>query len=109
MTKNKLNNKNNNSKENLYIKIILAIVMVFIVILGGYYVIELFVINKTSYFTKHFLTSCILFLVGVGALLMPMVSQKKYSGENKGDSLMIVVAFLLFICSLFSIIMSYMG
>ena len=98
-----------NNKENLWIKIVLGVTMALLVACGIFYVIELFVLETTSYFTKHFLPSCVLFLVGIGALLMPMVSQKKYSGENKGDSLMIVVAFLLFICSLFSIIMSYMG
>lgn len=110
MTKNKLNaNNNNNSKENFYIKVILSVVIALIVIFGGYYVVELFIIEVKSYFTQHFLGSIILFLVGIAALLMPMVSQKRLAGENKGDSLMIIVAFLLFICSLFSIVMSYMG
>ena len=49
-----------------------------------------------------------LFIVGVIALLLPMVGTTKY-GDGKGDSMMIVVGFLLMLCAIISVIYSFLG
>ena len=43
------------------------------------------------------------------ALLLPSINQKKYSRDSKGENTMVIVAFLLFACSILSIIISYIG
>ncbi len=97
-----------NKKNDLLLKIIIACMVAITLSMGIFFVVEMYILNKVSYFSKHFLLSICLFCIGIIALLLPRINSKKFSGENKGDSLMVVVGFLLIICSLFSIMISYM-
>lgn len=96
-------------KKALNLKIVMGIAAGIIVGLLIYYLIELYVIGKLSYFTTHFTIAVCLFCIGIIALLLPKINQRKFSGEGKGDSMMIVVGFLLILCSLISIMISYLG
>lgn len=100
--------KMKNKRLGLIFKIIVGISLAAIVAIGIVYFIEAGQETK-SYFTIHFAVPILLALVGVIALFLPKVTTKSYSGESRGDNLMIVVGFLLFVCALFSLVMSYLG
>lgn len=100
-----------NKKQNLTTKIIMIVFAAIAIISGIYFILDMYVITngEISYFSKHFLISICLFCIGVIAILLPSINQKKFSGENKGDSMMVLVGFLLIICSFFSIMISYLS
>lgn len=101
-------NKKKSSTFEIAFKVFVSIGMLAVVGLVVLYFIEQNS-GKTSYFTQHFSLAIILFVVGVIALFLPRVSNKSYSGENKGDNLMLVVGFLLIISAIFSIVYSFMS
>lgn len=88
-------------------KIIMGVCAAITAIVGAFYIYEMFILAEVSYFTEHFAMFISLFAIGIIALLLPSINQKKYSSDSKGDNTMIIVAFLLFICSIVSIIISY--
>ena len=94
-------------KSIIIIKIIITIMVLISLVTIGIYIVEAYVLNSVSYFTQHFTMFICLFCVGIIALMLPNVNQKKLSGDNKGDSLMLVVGVLLILCSFVSIIISY--
>jgi hypothetical protein len=49
----------------------------------------------------------IMILIGIIAILMPLLNGQKVVGENKGDNMMLVVGVLLIVCGLLSVLMSY--
>lgn len=99
-----------NKKNSLKLKIIMGIFAGISMIAIIYYLIEMYVLKTgPSYFTEHFLMSICLFCIGVIALLLTRVSTKRIAGENKGDSMMIVVGFLLIIISFINIFISYIS
>lgn len=97
-----------NNKKNLAFKIVVIVAFVCAVALTILYFVEQSNGNQ-SYFSYHFAIPIILFLVGIIAIILTRISLKSYSGESKGDNLMIVVGILLFVCSIFSLIMSYVN
>ena len=96
-------------KKVLILKIIMSILAAISIALIILYLIELYVLENVSYFTQHFTTFICLFCVGIIALFLPSINKRKYGGDNKGDSMMLVVGILLIICSFISILVSYMG
>ena len=107
--KNKINPNAGKVVNNKGLKIFVAAVAIISVILVSYYVIDVyFVRNEPNYFEKHFLVAISLSLIGIVAFLLPTVYEKKYA-NNKGDSLMVIVSFLLFICAIISIVYSYVA
>ncbi len=97
-----------NSKKNLAFKIIVFIAFICAVALTVLYFVEQSN-GSQSYFSYHFAIPITLFLVGIIAVFLTRISLKNYSGESKGDNLMIVVGILLFVCAIFSLIMSYVN
>lgn len=93
----------------LKIKIVLAILVGIVLIVACYYGICYFILETTNYFLEHFAGSIIMMLIGVMAILMPLLNGQKLTGENKGDNTMFVVGILLFVCSLVSILISYLS
>lgn len=90
------------------LKIFMFCVAVLSVALVLYYTIDIYFLGHTeNFFQKHFLLAIVLGLIGVEAICLPGVNGVKFSGESKGDSLMYIVGFLLFLCGLISIIYSF--
>ncbi len=107
--KNKINPNAGKVVNNIGLKIFVGALAIISVILVAYYVIDVyFVQHEPNYFEKHFLVAIAMMLIGIIAFLLPTVYQKKYS-NNKGDSLMVIVSFLLFICAIISIVYSYVA
>ncbi|MDE7264305.1 MAG: hypothetical protein K2N64_06560 [Anaeroplasmataceae bacterium] len=90
----------------LVMRIIIVMSFIFVIACTIVYFIEFDSKNK-SYFSLHFAIPVILLLVGIIALLLSCLSKKNYSGESKGDNMMIGVGALLILCSIISLIMSY--
>lgn len=99
-----------NKKEKLIIKIIIGIMAIISIALVVYYVLDLYAItpNELNYYNQHFAFLVCLSLIGVIAILLPMISQQKFS-EGKGDSMMIVVGFLLILCGIIAVVWSYIS
>ena len=102
-----------NKKKELILKIIMSVLMVILLFNVAFYFIDVYWINANtndkSFYTEHFLMAVSLFFLGVIALMMPMglKNKNRFSGDGKGDSLIIVVGFLLIACALISIIYSF--
>lgn len=96
-------------KIGLKYKILLSIFMVILVSMGVLFIVDTYVIGTPSFFTKTFLIPICLASIGVIALLLSMSSQKSLSGDNKGDSMMIIVGFALIIIAIFTLMMSLMA
>ena len=94
--------------DALKIKVILAVLASITLVLLAYYGVSYYVLEQSNYFLEHFASALIMLAIGGCAILMPMLNSTKMTGENKGDNMMLVVGVLLFICSLVSIIISYM-
>lgn len=94
-------------KFEFKIKLTLGILAGIVLAIASYYGVFYLFLEKSNYFLDHFASAIILSLIGVIALLMPLLNEQKMSGENKGDNMMIVVGFLLIICGLISIVISY--
>ena len=93
-------------KEKLIIKIILAVLLTIAItftVLVFIYLQQ----PEVPYWINHFGFFLILTPVSGIALLLPMLNQSRYSGDGKGDSLMLIVAILLFLSGLVSIGLSY--
>lgn len=97
-------------KERFRIKIIIGVLIVIDLLILGYYLLDAFVIppDGVNFYNEHFCAMICLFIVGVIALLLPMVGTTKY-GDGKGDSMMIVVGFLLILCGIISVIYSFLS
>ena len=90
----------------LVCRILIIVAMIGIATVGILYFIDM-KNPEPSYFIKHFGLAIILFMTSIIAFVMPLVSNKNLSGENKGDKMMITVAVLLILCGLLSIFTSY--
>ncbi len=88
-------------------KMILSIGMAIIIGLGILYFIEAYH-GTISFFTKHFLLPIVLFVVGAIAIFLPNVSRRSYSGDDKGDKLMLGVGVLLIFCSFLTLGLSFL-
>ena len=96
-----------NNKEKLIIKIVIGILLAIAIGLGV--VVLIYKMNEWDepYFIKHFIFAIILLMISGIAFLLPMLNQSKFSGDGKGDSLMLVVGILLFLTAILSVILSY--
>lgn len=63
--------------------------------------------GNVSYFSKHFAVGIILALVGLFAIIIPQMSSKTYSGDNKGDKAMPIVGVVIILIAIFTIIRSF--
>lgn len=63
--------------------------------------------ETTSFFASHFTLGICLFLVGIIAFLMPKASKEKYN-TSRGDEIIIIVSFLLFLCAIIAIVISFL-
>ena len=97
----------NNLKVGIVPKIIMTIGMVIIFALGALYYYESFVVGELSFFTTHFLIGIVLAIIGCFAIYMTTVSQKSYSGDDRGDKMMFVIGLILFLCAIISILVSF--
>ena len=88
------------------VRIIIFIAFIVVISCTILYFVE-FNSETKSYFTMHFALPCILFMVGLIAVLMAILSIKSIQGENKGDNFMIVVGILLILCAIISLVWSY--
>ncbi|MDE6407501.1 MAG: hypothetical protein K2K48_04575 [Anaeroplasmataceae bacterium] len=95
-----------NNRMLLAFRIIIVIAFIFVVTCTILYFMEVGQPEK-SYFSKHFALPIILFFVGVIAIMLSILSKKSMSGENKGDTMMIGVGVLLFLCAILTLIFSY--
>ena len=93
-------------KEKLIIRTIIAVLLVIAITFS---VITFIYLQKPEvpYWINHFGFALILFPISGIALLLPMLNQSKFVGDGKGDSLMIIVAILLFLSAILSIVLSY--
>ena len=120
-SKQKLMDKNKNDNQNKYknykyvltVKIIIGIFALIVASLACYFAITFIFIGKPlaemAYFFRGFLLFICLTLVGFIAWGLVFINSQTYRGDNKGDSLMIIVGFLSIICGIIAIIMSYVS
>ena len=120
-SKQKLMDKNKNDNQNKYknykyvltVKIIIGIFALIVASLACYFAITFIFIGKPlaemPYFFRHFLLFICLTLVGFIAWGLVFINSQTYRGDNKGDSLMIIVGFLSIIRGIIAIIISYVS
>ncbi|MBQ9124540.1 MAG: hypothetical protein IJY14_02500 [Acholeplasmatales bacterium] len=98
-------------KENRITKMVMLVAALISLVVGGYYAYETFITQNgiNNYFYNHFATAVCLACVGVIALCLPTVLTKTIAGDNKGDNIVIVAGFIMFIIAIFNIIISYIG
>lgn len=96
-----------NKKKEFKLKIVLGVLASIVLVLALYYGLYYFVLEETNYFLEHFASMIIMILIGIIAILMPLLNNQKLVGENKGDNMMLVVGTLLIICGLLSVLISY--
>lgn len=110
MGKNSVRNTTTIQQKNkgLFIafKIFILIAFIFVVTCTVIYFMEVGHENK-SYFSLHFALPIILFLVGVIAIMLSMLSRLSISGESKGDMMMIGVGLVLILISIITLALSY--
>ena len=110
MGKNSIRKTNEAPKQNttlmMIFKVIILIAFVVVVVCTVLYFIEMNSDTK-SYFTLHFALPCMLFMVGLIAMLMAALSMQNLSGESKGDNFMIVVGALLVLSAIIALVWSY--
>ena len=109
MGKNKLRDEKfiANKKREFKLKLILGIIAVTVMVLAIYYGVFYFILEESNYFLDHFASMIIMVLIGLIAIMMPLLNSQKVVGENKGDNMMLVVGVLLIVCGLLSVLMSY--
>ena len=96
-----------NKKKEFKLKIILGIIASIVLVLAVYYGVFYFILEQSNYFLDHFASMIIMILIGIIAILMPLINNQKIIGENKGDNMMLVVGTLLIICGILSVLISY--
>ena len=94
-------------KTKLIIKIIIEVLMLISVVVGGLFLYNAATSDSQPYFLDHFGMFVSLTCVGIIALLLPYVTNSRWTGNGK-DSIMILVGFALIICGIIAIIYSYM-
>jgi amino acid permease len=95
------------NKKEFRIKIALGCLAFIVLLLAAYYGVYYFILEESNYFLDHFASMILMILIGIIAILMPLLNGQKLVGENKGDNLMLVVGILLIVCGLISVLMSY--
>ena len=110
MGKNKLRDEKFivNKKREFKIKVVLGVLAGIVLALAVYYGVFYFILEESNYFLDHFASMIIMILIGIIAILMPLLNNQNLVGENKGDNMMLVVGMLLIICGLLSVIISYL-
>ena len=91
------------------VKVVITISTVIILGITGLYLYETFFTPENiSYFSQHFAISVIFVVIGILAFLLPMVNKENIKTDDKGDKMMPFIGVMLFICAIFSCIMSFM-
>lgn len=110
MGKNKLRDEKFivNKKREFKIKVVLGVLAGIVLALAVYYGVFYFILEESNYFLDHFASMIIMILIGIIAILMPLLNNQNLVGENKGDNMMLVVGMLLIICGLLSVMISYL-
>ena len=91
------------------VKIVIVIAALIVLGITGLYLYELFFRpDNISFFSKHFAISVIFVVIGVLAFLLPMVNKENLKTDDKGDKMMPIIGIMLFICAVFSCLMSFM-
>lgn len=112
MDKNRIRktNSTNGTQKNkgifLAFRIVIVIAFIFVITCTVIYFMEANQENR-SYFSLHFALPIILFLVGVIAIMLSTLSKMSLSGESKGDNMMLGVGILLMLCSIITLIFSF--
>ncbi len=101
-----MNKKNEKNRLLIAFKIVIVISFIFVITSSIIYFLEMGN-EQMSYFSKHIAIFVILFLVGVIAIMLSLLSKLNLSGENKGDKMMIGVGVALIILSFVTLIMTY--
>ena len=101
--------KKQDSKLIKVVKVVIAISSIIILGITCLYLYELFITpDNISYFSKHFAMSVIFVIIGILAFLLPMANKENIKTDDKGDKMMPIIGIMLFICAIFSCIMSFM-
>lgn len=100
-----------NKQSKRTAKIIILIAAVISLAIGGYMAYETYITQNGvhNYFYDHFASAICLACVGVIALCLPSVTSKTIAGDSKGDNIVIIAGFIMFIVAIFNVIVSYMG
>ena len=101
--------KKNDSLVIKVLKVVIAIASVIICGITILYLLEVFGIKEVSYFSEHFAIPVIFTIVGILAFLLPIANKENIKTDDKGDKMMPVISILLFLCAIFSCIMSFMN
>ena len=101
--------KKQDTKMVKIVKVVIGIATAVILGLTGLYLYETFYnADNISYFSQHFAISVIFVIIGILAFLLPMVNKENVRTDDKGDKMMPIIGVMLFICAIFSCLMSFM-
>lgn len=101
-------NKNDSSIVKI-LKVVIVIATIIIIGVTGVYLYEIFAEKEVSFFSKHFALPIVFMVVGVLAFLLPMANKENLRTDDRGDKMMPIIGILLFVCAIFSCLMSFMA
>lgn len=96
----------NKQKVGIVPKIFMGLGMAIIIGLGIFYFYDSGD-GELMFFTQHFFLPIILALIGIIVIFMSVVSQRSLAGDDKGDKMMFGVGLILILCSLITLITSF--
>ena len=101
--------KKTDTKLVKIVKVVITISTIIVLGITGLYLYEIFFNpNEISFFSQHFAISVIFIVIGILAFLLPMVNKENLKTDDKGDKMMPIIGIMLFICAIFSCLMSFM-
>lgn len=98
----------NDSSIIKILKVVIIVATIIIICVTGVYLYEIFTEKEVSFFSKHFALPIVFMVVGILAFLLPMANKENLRTDDRGDKMMPIIGILLFICAIFSCLMSFM-
>lgn len=113
LEKIKKDRQENNKRIRKYRIIVAILAILSIVVVANYMIESIAQANSTyqvSFFAKHFALGLSMILVGGIAVMLPVIqSLNNKFQEGKGDQLLVMIAFILFLAGLLAIGGSFLG
>ena len=113
LEKIKKEREENNKRIKKYRLVVVLLAVLSVIVVADYMIESIAQANSSytvSFFAKHFALGLSMFLVGGIALVLPVIQSlnNKYQ-EAKGDQLLVMIGFILFLAGLLAIGGSFLG